>query len=255
MFRLIRGLMRLIVKISILGGFVGIVIGYANLSDLDGWKRDLSEQMMSIAGRRLSFNGDIDFTISFPPRIVARDVRIGNASWGTRKTMLTVDTLIADVDFLPLLVGNVAVPRVRLVGVDILVETGKNGKSNWDDLNQFQTAAGGPTSTPGGFFGLPVAGPASGFGGISLSGGKVTVANLVNGTSNTVNLPTIPLQFGPTMNAGTSTGISAGTSQNQATGGVGVFSSSNSTLSKSKPPSSKVRTTGEERQGVRCSCN
>ena len=189
MFGLIGGLIRLIAKISVLAAGIGMIIAYANLSDLDGWKRDLSERMLKVAGRQLSFDGNIDFEVSFPPRIIAHDVRIENAPWGTRKDMLKADTLIAEVDFLPLLVGDVAVPRLRLVGVDILVETGASGETNWDDLNSFQTAAGGPVSSPG----FPVVGPVMGSGGIGVSGGTVTVSNLVTGAVNTVSLPAVPI--------------------------------------------------------------
>ena len=187
MFGLIGGLIRLIVKISVLAAGIGMIIAYANLSDLDGWKQDLSERMLKIAGRQLSFDGNIDFEISFPPRIIARDIRIGNAPWGTRKDMLKADMLIAEVDFLPLLVGDVAIPRLRLVGVDILVETSATGETNWDDLNSFQTAAGGPATGPG----FPVVGPVLGSGGIGVSGGTVTLANLATGTVNTLTLPNV----------------------------------------------------------------
>ena len=51
--------------------------------------------------------------------------------------------LIAEVDLLPWMLGDVAVPRLRLVGSDILFEIGKSGKTNWDELNSFDTAAGG----------------------------------------------------------------------------------------------------------------
>jgi len=193
MFRLISGLIRLIVKISVLAVGIGMIIAYANLSDLDGWKQDISERMLTVAGRQLSFNGDIDFKVSFPPRIIAHDVRIENAKWGSRKDMLKADTLIAEVDFLPLLVGDVAVPRLRLVGVDILVETNASGETNWDDLNSFQTAAGGPVTTGPGF---PVVGPVLGSGGIGVSGGTVTLANLATGTVNTLTLPNVAVDVG-----------------------------------------------------------
>jgi uncharacterized protein involved in outer membrane biogenesis len=187
MFGLIGGLIRLVVKMSALAAGIGMIIAYANLSDVEGWKSDLSERMMNVAGRKLSFDGDIEFKVSFPPRIIARDVRIANAPWGSRKDMLKADTLIAEVDFLPLLVGDVAVPRLRLVGVDILVETSKSGETNWDDLNEFQTSSGGsPTGSN-----YPVMGTVLGSGGIGVSGGTITVANLATGALNSITLPKV----------------------------------------------------------------
>jgi len=198
MFGLLGGLIRLFVKISVLAAGIGMIIAYANLSDLDGWKQDLSERMLTVAGRQLSFNGSIDFEVSFPPRIIAHDVRIENATWGTRPDMLKADTLIAEVDLLPLLVGDVAVPRLRLVGVDILVETRASGETNWDDLNSFQTAAGGPVGGPG----FPIVGPALGSGGIGVSGGTVTLANLATGTVNTLTLPNVAVDVAGGTNLG-----------------------------------------------------
>jgi len=189
MFRLIGGLFRLCIKIAVLGAGIGLIIAYANLSDLEGWKNDMADQVMRVSGRRLSFDGPIEFEVSMPPRIIARGVRIQNAPWGTKKHMLKADTLIAEVDLLPLLIGDVAVPRLRLVGVDILVETNAAGKGNWDDLNSFQTSSGGPVTSTG----FPVGGTVIGSGGIGLSGGTLTIANLVSGAINTVALPSIPI--------------------------------------------------------------
>ncbi len=185
MFRLIGGFFRMTFKMALLAAGIGAIIAYANLSDVEGWKQDLQDRVGKLSGRSLHIDGPIDFTVSLPPRIIVRGVRIENAKWGSQPDMLTAQALIAEVDFLPLLLGDVAVPRMQLVGVDILVETNANGANNWDDLNNFQTSAGGPPSTPG----FPVIGPILGSGGIGLSGGSITIANLATGAINTLTLP------------------------------------------------------------------
>jgi len=185
MFGLIGGLFRFTLKIGALAAGIAAIIAYANLSDVEGWKQDLQDRVGNISGRSLHIDGPIDFTISFPPRIVVEGIRIENADWGTKPDMLTAQALIAEVDFLPLLFGDVAVPRMQLVGVDILVETNASGISNWDDLNAFQTSAGATSSTPG----FPLFGPILGSGGIGLSGGSITIANLATGAINTLALP------------------------------------------------------------------
>jgi len=200
MFRLIGGLFRLCIKIAVLGAGIGLIIAYANLSDLDGWKKDMADQVMRISGRRLSFDGNIEFKVSMPPRIIAHDVRIQNAHWGSKKDMLKADMVIAEIDFLPLLVGDVAVPRLRLVGADILVETNAAGEVNWDDLNNFQTASGGPVTSTG----FPAGGPIIGSGGIGVSGGTLTIANMVSGAISTVKLPGVPIAVS---NVGQSLGL------------------------------------------------
>ena len=94
--------------------------------------------------------------------------------------------LIAEVDLLPLMLGDVAVPRLKLVGADILVEIGKSGKTNWDELNSFDTAAGGAAL---GSLNVPVVGPLLGSGSLTINGGTVTVSNAAAGTTSTINSP------------------------------------------------------------------
>jgi uncharacterized protein involved in outer membrane biogenesis len=102
------------------------------------------------------------------------------------KDILKAKVLIAEVDFLPLMLGDVAVPRLRLVGADILVEIGKSGKTNWDELNSFDTAAGG--AAPGSL-NVPVVGPVLGSVSLTINGGTLTVSNAAAGTTSTINLP------------------------------------------------------------------
>lgn len=192
MFRLIGGLFKFTLKMSLLAVGIGAIIAYANLSDVEGWKTDLQERVGTLSGRKLSIDGPIDFKVSYPPRIIVEGVRLENAKWGSKPDMLKAKMLIAEVDFLPLLFGDVAVPRVQLVGVDILIETKSGGISNWDDLNNFQTSAGGATANPG----YPVFGPIVGSGGVGVSGGTVTIANLVSGAVNTLTLPATAIDVG-----------------------------------------------------------
>ncbi|MEK9723195.1 MAG: hypothetical protein VW405_06885 [Rhodospirillaceae bacterium] len=90
--------------------------------------------------------------------------------------MLKAKSLVAEVDMLPLMLGDVAVPRVRLVEPEILVKVRKSGRSNWDEIAEFETCAGGASA------GIP---PTPGFnnpavlssGNITLTVGTVTVSN------------------------------------------------------------------------------
>lgn len=193
MFSLIGGLFRFTIKMGVLAAGIAAIIAYANLSDVEGWKQDLQDRVGKVSGRSLHIDGPIDFTLSYPPRIVLEGVRIENAEWGTKPDMLTAKALIAEVDFLPLLFGDVAVPRMQLVGVDILVETNSGGVSNWDDLNSFQTSAGSTAPSVPGF---PLFGPILGSGGIGLSGGTITIANLATGAINTLALPGATIDVG-----------------------------------------------------------
>jgi uncharacterized protein involved in outer membrane biogenesis len=145
---LMRRLISITLKLGVLAAGIGAIIGYANLSDLEGWKKDLQDQIMRTSQRRFHIDGPIDFKITMPPQIIAEGIRIENAKWGKKRDMLKAKRLVAEVDFLPLLVGDVAVPRLRLEGADILIEVARGGKTNWDEFNSLETAAGGRLSEP-----------------------------------------------------------------------------------------------------------
>lgn len=195
MLGLLRRLISLTLKLSLLAVGIGGIIAYANLSDLQGWKKDLQDRVMKLAGRRIHIDGPIDFKVGLPPRIIAEGIRLENARWGKAKDMLKAKRLVAEVDFLPLMLGDVAVPRLRLEGAEIIVEVAKGGKTNWDDLSSFETASGGTTTPvvpPGG---VPGYGSIINSGGISVLGGQVTV-RASNGVTTVFNLPNIDLGLG-----------------------------------------------------------
>jgi len=188
-------LLKLVLKLGLFTGGIGMIIAYANLSDLNGWKQALKQHVMTVMGRQISIDGPIRFDLTFPPRIVAKNVRIQNASWGSKPDMLNAQTLIAEVDLLPLMMGRVAVPRVQLAGVDILVEINGDGLSNWDDLNNFDTAAG-PAPAPVSGPGFPSISPILGSQSVGLNGGTFTVSSLSSGVSNTLVLPPSTFSLG-----------------------------------------------------------
>ncbi len=190
MFGLIRRLLSVTVKLGALAAGVGGIIGYANLSDVDGWAEDLKSQVFEMSGRRLHIDGPVDFTLSMPPRIVVEGIRLQNSKWGSKRDMLRAKTLVAEVDMLPLMVGDVAVPRVRLVEPEILVEIGKSGRSNWDELARLEPSVSPP---PVGGFNIPAV---LNSGNITLSGGTITVSNAGAGTTTSFSLPSTTFDIG-----------------------------------------------------------
>jgi uncharacterized protein involved in outer membrane biogenesis len=114
MFGLLRRLISMSLKLGVLAGGIGAVIGYANLSDLEGWKSDLEDQVMRVSGRRIHIDGPIDFKVGLPPRIIAEGIRLQNAKWGSKRDMLKARRLVAEVDFLPLMFEVVRLFRTGL---------------------------------------------------------------------------------------------------------------------------------------------
>lgn len=165
-------LVKLVIKISIVLGGIAIVIAYARLGEFGDLRKELMASIENSYAGRISINGPAELDLSFPPRVIINDVKIRNAKWGSKDHMMVADKVVAEIDILPLIQGKMGVPRLRMVGVDIVFEQNVDGVSNWDELNGFETAAGpgGPTPSPTIF--PNIAGST-----VSVSGGSLTVVS------------------------------------------------------------------------------
>ncbi|MGB0684086.1 MAG: AsmA family protein [Magnetovibrionaceae bacterium] len=209
--------LRLTVKAILLVALIAIVVAYARLVGDGGLTEALIAHVEEETGRKLSIDDGFSVDLSFPPRLIAEGIRLENAPWGSRPDMLRAEAIVAEVDFLPLLIGDIAVPRIRLVGVDILLETNGEGVANWDDLVDFETAAG-PLAGPA----FPLLGPILGAGAVGVAGGTVTIVNATTGTSQTLSLGGTTLEVVDAGGGGTSGGgTGGGTGGGSSGGGTG----------------------------------
>ncbi len=168
-------------KLGVVVVGIGIIVSYARLSEHGDLRAELMQRIADSYVGRLSIDGSADLQLSFPPSVVIKDVRIRNAEWARTPDMMRADTVIAEIDLIPLLQGEMAMPRLRMIGVDIVVETGPDGKTNWDELNNFETAAG-----PGGPSGLPVVVP--NIAGASVSLSQATLSVIGNGAQTVASV-------------------------------------------------------------------
>jgi uncharacterized protein involved in outer membrane biogenesis len=109
----------------------------------------LSEQVRKATGRDFAVRGNL--SIRLLPRIgvAADDVVLGNAAWGSRRDMLAVQHARFDVALWPLLQGLVDIASVSFDGVDLLLETDRNGVGNWAMGREGDApAASGASSAP-----------------------------------------------------------------------------------------------------------
>lgn len=159
-------------KSAIVIGGIAVVISYARLSEYGDMRKELLDKVLQSYAGRIHIDGKVELQATFPPSVTIENVRIKNAKWATRPDMMTEQKIVAEIDLLPLLTGNMAVPRLRMIGVDIIVERKANGNTNWDELNNFETAAGpaNPAALPGIF---PQIGGAT----VAVSGGTLTIVN------------------------------------------------------------------------------
>ncbi|UTW53225.1 AsmA family protein [bacterium SCSIO 12827] len=138
---------RLFKTISILGVLLiaVVVAAVAVLSSLDfnDYKGVIAEEAKKATGRDLKISGDLKLNISLTPSLYVDGVTFANAPWGSRPDMVTLKRLEAEVALLPLLSSKVDVKRVVLIGLDLLAETDKQGRGNW----QFGAADGKSSSS------------------------------------------------------------------------------------------------------------
>lgn len=148
----------------IIGGIVVLLIGVVVASvavltsmDFNEYKGLIAEEAEKATGRKLVIAGDLNLEISLNPALAVEGVTFANAKWGSRPEMATLKRLEAQVALMPLFSGQVQVERLVLEGLDLLAETDKKGRGNWefgDGAAKAQAKKAAPKETTGGT--LPV---------------------------------------------------------------------------------------------------
>ncbi len=114
--------------------FIVIVIALISivaLTDINQYKGQITQAVEKATGRQLIIDGDIELSWSLVPTISVEGVRFSNASWGSEPQMLSVDQFLLQIALKPLLSGDIEINKLILIKPTILVETNKEGLSNW----------------------------------------------------------------------------------------------------------------------------
>ena len=122
----------LIIAAAVVVVALGGAVAYVATIDVNQYKPEITAKVKEQTGRDLVIKGEINLGL-FPPAATVSGVSFQNASWGSRPTMATVDSFAAQVQLMPLIFGgNIKVDRLVLKGVDVLLETDKQGRGNWE---------------------------------------------------------------------------------------------------------------------------
>jgi uncharacterized protein involved in outer membrane biogenesis len=171
--------------LAIAGGIVLLVlIGVAIAVwtvDVNQFVAPVQAKVKSATGRELEIGGKVKLSLGLEPKIVVDDVRFGNAPWAKDKDFASVKRVEAEVALLPLLKKRFEVIRLTLVGPNISLETGPDGKVNWDFGGTGRAPAAGVAS----------AGAASvlasfGIGQVEIENGTVTYRDDASGNTTRV---------------------------------------------------------------------
>ena len=111
-----------------------MVAGYVIIGNYDynKLKPQVTRMVKEVTGRELNLGGAIDLAIGISPVLTVSDVTFANASWGSLPQMIKIKQVQAQVRLWPLLFKDLELKHIGLVGVDVLLETDKTGRGNWD---------------------------------------------------------------------------------------------------------------------------
>jgi uncharacterized protein involved in outer membrane biogenesis len=131
----------------VLGGLVVILLLVLAVFDWDTLKHPLERIASAKAGRTVRIGGKLDVNIwSWTPTVIVNELTVGNPPWEITRPMATVNRLEIRLKLLPLLKGDVILPRVALYSPDVYLHQDKGGRANWTFENKEPTNA--PASKP-----------------------------------------------------------------------------------------------------------
>lgn len=107
-------------------------IAYLKSIDVNQYKGVIAQAAKSATGRDLKLEGPISLALGWNPALVVEGASFANAPWGTRPEMAKLKRVEAQVELLPLIKKDVRLSRLVLVQPDILLETDRQGRGNWE---------------------------------------------------------------------------------------------------------------------------
>ncbi len=121
------GIVVVVLAVLVFGALVAV-----SFVDINEYKALVSDQVKQATGRDLSIEGALELKISLFPTVSVQDVRLANSSWGSQAHMVTVREAEAQIAVFPLLSGEIQLYKLVLNEPDILLETNKEGRGNWE---------------------------------------------------------------------------------------------------------------------------
>ena len=90
----------------------------------------LAESVKASTGRELSF-GEIRVSLLPLPALDLRQVRFGNAPWGSQPWLAQAGRVRVEIDLIALLAHDLHLRRVAVEDASVLLETDRDGNGNW----------------------------------------------------------------------------------------------------------------------------
>ena len=114
-------------------------------------KHPLERAASAKSGRPVRIDGDLKVHIwSWTPTVTLNGLSVGNPPWEANRPMIQLERAQIQLKLLPLLQGEVILPRVELIRPNVYLHQERSGRANWTFENQAPTKApaGKPTKLP-----------------------------------------------------------------------------------------------------------
>ena len=125
---------------AVLGALLVLILVVLSLFDWNRFKHPIERIASTRAGRSVSISGNLDVHIwSLTPTVILHGLILGEPPWEKSRPMATVDKVEIHLKLLPLLKGEVILPRVALFKPDVYLHQDKGGRANWTFENNAPT--------------------------------------------------------------------------------------------------------------------
>ncbi len=134
------------------GGLIVLLLLTVAFMDWNWFKHPIEHFASAKFGRTVRLGGDLRAHVwSWTPTLTLNDVTLGNPPWEkAQRPMARVGRVEIHLKLLPLLKGDVILPRVALFEPDVYLHQDRFGRANWTFENQAptKTPASGPPRLP-----------------------------------------------------------------------------------------------------------
>ena len=108
--------------------------------DPNAYKTQITEAVEQQTGRTLTIDGKIALSLFPWVGLEVGKLSLSNANGFSKAEFARMDQLDIKIKLLPLLASNIEIDKIRLHGLFVSLETHKDGKTNWQDLAQSESA-------------------------------------------------------------------------------------------------------------------
>ena len=119
---MVRWARRLLIAVSVVIVMIGAVVVLLLTVDLSRFKSNVEDYVSDATGREFVIAGHFAPSIGRTIDLVAEDVRLANADWGTAANILELQRLVVSIDTWSLLSGPIDVLNLEVEGLTLHVE-------------------------------------------------------------------------------------------------------------------------------------